>query len=139
MPAMSNREQIRAVIEQLIAKTFHRVDSGRATSGVELVTKDFTLVVPNTTVDHAQYVAIMAKREAAFYTTRHSFSNTRVLEESDTKVSIAFVVTAHRLNHDETDTSITIADFADDWTLEGDVWRLHSRSITPVFPLGLGG
>jgi SnoaL-like domain len=129
----------RSEIEQLIAESFHRVDSGKASTGVELVTDNFTLVLPNMTIEREQYVAIMAKRERATYTTRHCFSNLRFGAETDTLVEVEFPVTVHRLNEDEADTAISVADFADRWVSSEGTWRLQSRSVTPVFPMGLGG
>jgi SnoaL-like domain len=125
-------------VEQLIAESFFRVDSGEALRGLELVTDDFTLVLPNMTIDREQYAAVMARREEATYATRHCFSNLRSLDASEEAVEVAFVVTAHRLEADAEDTTVSVADFSDCWVPSGGTWRLKSRSIKLVFPIGLG-
>jgi SnoaL-like domain len=125
-------------VQQLIAESFFRVDSGRADTGIELVTTDFTLILPNITIDHEQYAGLMTKRVEATYTTRHCVSNVRVTLETEEAIEVAFVVTVHRLEEDAVDTTVTVADFADRWVLHDDEHRLQSRSIKPVFPMGLG-
>jgi SnoaL-like domain len=122
-------------IEQLIADGFHRVDSGQAGTSPELVTDDFTLVLPSMTLDHGQYVDVMAKRQEATYTTRHCASNLRLLDGTNTSVTVAFVVTAHRLEADATVPVANVADFVDEWVSAGTGWQLRTRTITPAFPV----
>jgi 3-phenylpropionate/cinnamic acid dioxygenase small subunit len=138
MNSMNGLEQWRNEVEQLISENFFRVDSGHAQQGLELVSDDFTLELPNMTIDRAQYAGVMAKREEATYSTRHCFSNLRLMEKTDAGVRVAFVVTAHRLEEDAVDTTVTVADFSDHWVLKDDAWSLQSRSIRLVFPIGIG-
>jgi 3-phenylpropionate/cinnamic acid dioxygenase small subunit len=138
MKSMNGLEQWRSEVEQLISESFFRVDSGKAQQGLELVSDDFTLELPNMTIDRAQYAGVMAKREEATYSTRHCFSNLRLTEKTEAGVRVAFVVTAHRLEEDAADTTVTVADFTDHWVLKAETWRLQSRSIRLVFPIGIG-
>jgi SnoaL-like domain len=130
--------EARQLLEQRIAEMFFAVDSGQATKTLDFCTDDFCLSLGSTTVDRVQYAELMAKREQAEYQTRHAFSNPRVITEDGSQITIALLVTAHRLEANASEPKVNLGDFTDKWTYADDDWRLVSRSIQPALLIKAG-
>jgi hypothetical protein len=121
-------------VEQLVLRGFFAVDSG-APDLAPKTAENFELVLPNTTISGDQYRGFVAKRATADYTTRHCVSNFRLVRGSDVAVTVAFIVTAHRLNAGAAAPIVNVADFVDEWTAVDGGWEHRSRDITPAFPV----
>jgi SnoaL-like domain len=119
-------------VEQLIYTGFHLVDTGKIGTWSPN-TDDFEMVLPNVTLTGEQYAQFVARRAQATYTTRHLVSNVRHLDGDDDSHTVAYVVTAHRLEEGASGPTVMVADFVDTWVRVDDEWRHQRREITPAF------
>jgi hypothetical protein len=123
---------VRAELAQLLSESFAWVDHGEADRVPKLCAEGFALHAPGVDLDVEQFAQTMTVRVAARYTTRHQWSNLRVLDVDGGAVDLAYVVCVHRRDEGAEVTTRGVADFADRWARTPDGWRLESRTITPV-------
>jgi hypothetical protein len=120
-------------LEEVLSETFGWVDHGEADRVPKLCVEGFALHAPGVDVDLEQFEQSMTLRVAAPYTTRHQWSNLRVLDVDGDAVDVAFVVCVHRRDKGADVTTRMVADVADRWVRTPDGWRQVSRTVTPVF------
>src|SRR5260370_37085876 len=93
---MSLEPSERKELEQLLSETFPGIDHGEADQVTKLCGEGFALHAPGIDLDLDQFDQMMTVRVGAPYTTRHQWTNLRVLAVDGDAVDIAFVVCVHR-------------------------------------------
>jgi hypothetical protein len=129
---MSTELSTRTELSQLLSESFWWVDHGEADRVPKLCGEGFALHAPGVDLDREQYEQMMTLRVAATYTTRHQWSNLRILAVDGEAVDIGFIVCVHRRDAETDITTRGLADVADRWIRTPDGWRQLSRTMTPV-------
>lgn len=134
--ASATAEQ-RAQVEALLATWAHCIDSGHATSAIDLFTADAQQTLPSgTSAGRDAIHAGLARREAlAGRTTRHLVSNLLLHTlDGGQRLQGRWVLTLFRSDQAERPATIqVVADVEDEYAQVDGCWRVARRTLTPVF------
>ena len=135
-----SREQL---FTKLAVKAFWLIDHGRAAEVSNLFARDAVLAFG----EYAPFAGETKGIEAitAFFntrqantamTTRHSLANLMVLSDSESEVSVTYLMTAHRgtTPGGKPDVSF-VADVSDTYVRQGDRWLIGHRLVDPIFAM----
>lgn len=137
---MANKD---ALFTNLAVKAFWLIDHGRASEVSEMFSSDGILAFGERAPFAGEIKGIAAiteffntRQANTAMITRHILANLMVLSESDSEVSVTYVMTAHRGTTPGGAPDVSfVADVNDTYVRDGDGWSIAYRLVDPIFAM----
>ncbi|MBR1217699.1 nuclear transport factor 2 family protein [Bradyrhizobium sp. U87765 SZCCT0131] len=126
----------RTAIEAVLIEWAWLIDHGRATEAAVLFTADAEQSIAGVVASGNAAISAGLQRRAALTqrTSRHVVSNIRLDLAANGDIAVSSILTLYRSDDAAWPARpIMVADVADTFRRTDDGWRIHTRTVSPVF------